>query len=939
MGLKTISPPHRNPKDLPKYFFRYFHHFIGKGFHGDFRWKQNGYLRGWTIATAYPGKIKEPINTVAKAKEATRDLDTKFKPDMEPTKHVLAFTKAKQPIEWAEMYNKVIEPGAGPGASKEERGVFVLVDEGMAYPGASKPYFQELFLAGKQFKGRMVVRQLETPKEWEKAGGPGEPMNWQIWMTKEQVPYILTPRGRETRTNPPDNESWLSPEWEKKIPADLQWWKKPSIKGKARSKLIDQAFNYLIEKKELKHRPLDISTEELNLKEGKFALRYRSWRGQIAVRAMPVIHYDLLIDIGKKCLSEWTMVKNPLASPVTGVTAKIGELCKETPDGKPASDWLEWEGSIPPKGISLSKAKIIRKIPDTTKYIISVDGKELESKPTLLRASFPKPGMEIWTDNRRFIYTTNKGTEFNPNKAIPIYFNIFDSGKINWIEDSELFSSFRFYGKKLKDYWIMKREEPSSNLAVFRRSELPEQGDRKMRDFKFAYPLRLGKKHPAEIEILREGVWEHPEALDGVLEITKNDLLEFSKNFKDKIVGEEIPLDLEHKPEKGHAIGWIKKLWTKFQDGIWHLWAKMDITDEKAQADLKSGSLKYISPQILIGWKNPEDTKTYNVIRSAALTNYPFIKNMHPAVLNFEEIKEEVNQMLTEEEILEKEKELKTREGELLGKETKLSEAETKLSEKETELSEKVEKLEENEKSLKQAQELQEGKYPGPFHGLPKAQAVSLGDKCKGGDQKSCDILIKYATGGIYGYPKAQLEEMLREVGIVADFEDIEFTPVKKDEMDSLNNRVAALEASTKAKDKALEVATSDLAVLKQEKQEMEVDTHVNVLLAGGKIVPAQKELLRSIFLADGSSGTIELEEEGGKKKKLDKNEAIMHLLTTGPDKVNLTQKGVVTGATDNDMKEAKKIINMTTEEWAKLTPEEREIKLKELDTLQEKVK
>ncbi len=309
---------------------------------------------------------------------------------------------------------------------------------------------------------------------------------------------------------------------------------------------------------------------------------------------------------------------------------------------------------------------------------------------------------------------------------------------------------------------------------------------------------------------------------------------------------------------------------------------------------------------------------------------------MHPGVLNFEEIEREVNKM-TEEEILEKEKELKAKEDELKGRETKVSEKETKLSEKETELSEKVEKLEEDKENLEQVREkLQEGKYPGPFLGLPKAQAVSLGDKCKGGDQKSCDILIKYATGGIYGYPKAQLEEMLKEVGIDVDLKEIELPSISNGEIDGLKNRIAALEASTKAKDKALEVATSDLAVMKRENQEMEVDTHINVLLAGGKLVPAQKELLRKILLADDSSGTIELEEDG-KKKKLDKKEAIVHLLTTGPNKVDLTQKGVVIGPTDGDMKKAKKIINMTTEEWAKLSPEERKIKLQELDALQEK--
>ena len=57
--------------------------------------------------------------------------------------------------------------------------------------------------------------------------------------------------------------------------------------------------------------------------------------------------------------------------------------------------------------------------------------------------------------------------------------------------------------------------------------------------FKFAYPIELeGVEYPAKIEILREGKWDHPEAPDGVLEVKREDLEEFVKNFKAKVVGD-----------------------------------------------------------------------------------------------------------------------------------------------------------------------------------------------------------------------------------------------------------------------------------------------------------------------------------------------------------------------------------------------------------------
>jgi len=165
------------------------------------------------------GSVKEPVSTISEAKKVTAEVDVKFKPDMDPTKHVFAFFKAKQPLAWMEMYNKVVPAGTGPGASKEEEGVFVLVDEGMAYPGAKRPYFEELFLHGKKFKGRFVSRQLETPKEWEEAEALKGALHWEAWMSKDQTPYILSRRARVKKDLvPPDNMSWLPPDWEDKIP-------------------------------------------------------------------------------------------------------------------------------------------------------------------------------------------------------------------------------------------------------------------------------------------------------------------------------------------------------------------------------------------------------------------------------------------------------------------------------------------------------------------------------------------------------------------------------------------------------------------------------------------------------------------------------------------------------------------------------------------------
>jgi len=157
--------------------------------------------------------------------------------------------------------------------------------------------------------------------------------------------------------------------------------------------------------------------------------------------------------------------------------------------------------------------------------------------------------------------------------------------------------------------------------------------------YMFASPVSLKEgEHTVDIEILREGSWKHPKAPNGILTLTKARIQEFIKNFEAEVTGDELPLDIDH---EGPTIGWLKKLWIKSVDGLAHLWAHLDITDEETQKQVKNGSLKYFSPQIITDYEDSETGKTYDVVRSGALTSWPFIKNMKPAVVNFSEIRDD----------------------------------------------------------------------------------------------------------------------------------------------------------------------------------------------------------------------------------------------------------------------------------------------------------
>ncbi|MFQ5822146.1 MAG: hypothetical protein ACE5I5_19355, partial [Candidatus Heimdallarchaeota archaeon] len=63
----------------------------------------------------------------------------------------------------------------------------------------------------------------------------------------------------------------------------------------------------------------------------------------------------------------------------------------------------------------------------------------------------------------------------NPNKKIPAYMKLVDKGKINWIDDSNVFASFEFKGKILRGYVTLPQESPDADIWVMRRAAPPGQ--------------------------------------------------------------------------------------------------------------------------------------------------------------------------------------------------------------------------------------------------------------------------------------------------------------------------------------------------------------------------------------------------------------------------------------------------------------------------------
>lgn len=143
-----------------------------------------------------------------------------------------------------------------------------------------------------------------------------------------------------------------------------------------------------------------------------------------------------------------------------------------------------------------------------------------------------------------------------------------------------------------------------------------------------------------EVELLPIGRWRKPQG-GGWFEVTKDDLAQFVANFKSEMVGKELPLDFGHEPDSRRTPGWIVDMYCRPNaNNSTSIFAKLQITEPETWERIKQKSLKYISPQINYGWVEPRSNKKYDIIRSAALTNYPYLKGMEPMkILNFEEVK------------------------------------------------------------------------------------------------------------------------------------------------------------------------------------------------------------------------------------------------------------------------------------------------------------
>ncbi len=129
------------------------------------------------------------------------------------------------------------------------------------------------------------------------------------------------------------------------------------------------------------------------------------------------------------------------------------------------------------------------------------------------------------------------------------------------------------------------------------------------------------------IQIMKTGEWQHPKLKQ--IRITQDDLAQFADNFKRRVRGVDLAVDVSHNPDAG-AVAWFKDVRAEGDK----LMAQVDWTPEGANL-VKTGKYRYFSPEFMFQWTDPATGQTHkNVLLGGGLTNRPFLKNMEPVAFS-----------------------------------------------------------------------------------------------------------------------------------------------------------------------------------------------------------------------------------------------------------------------------------------------------------------
>jgi phage I-like protein len=120
------------------------------------------------------------------------------------------------------------------------------------------------------------------------------------------------------------------------------------------------------------------------------------------------------------------------------------------------------------------------------------------------------------------------------------------------------------------------------------------------------------------------GEYEHP--YHGTIKFDETRLAAFAKSVTDKVRGQDLDIDYDHKEYSGEAAGWVQAAEAR-PDGLW-----LNVEWTKKAAELiKSKAYRYFSPEFDDTWTHPKTKQEFkDVLFGGGITNRPFLKDILP---------------------------------------------------------------------------------------------------------------------------------------------------------------------------------------------------------------------------------------------------------------------------------------------------------------------
>ena len=594
---KQEDPYLEVPPEGKTYRFVVQHHHRGRSVHSDVR-IENGskMLIGWTLNTQIPGAIKEPVTTLAQAKEYTTNEAMgkiskinwvtgewanrpKRGADKLVRTEILSERKALEPHAWIDVEGKTKdpEPGKPPpvGGTRQYPGVFAIVEQGTVEYGAQKPWFHEYFFHGDALNYRMFFRELSIRKADDKhceicGEGPAIELAWEDspgglfcekcsgWLTKagivlppseeqpmgdkaawlaiypeDSTPYVLGPEAVKKGWMPDDGDSALPKFVARQISEKYRYW---SARG-ARAKAIRDDLVESIKAGDTTLNYEYSKREKASPLNAKFVLQEQTWRGPIQVRVGPSrTRWMVRLDVGRPELVVIELSNNPI-------------------DDKEISASVE---------------------SDKHKASMDLSGR------------------------------ISPGHYLNPTKATPSFIEVLDRGPAKVLAMSDDLIKVNFFGSDLKGLYIVER---NADEWLWTPSQEAPQTEKRDELFEVYFPfeyVRVEKAQGAERRLVT-GIVLEPGVVDAQNDIEKAEVIEraahqFLANYNRPPTDGGTTLGLMHKQFQDVGVELVESSIApadyylggttnakKVKKGSWVV--TVHVSSDKTWSDVKDGRL------------------------------------------------------------------------------------------------------------------------------------------------------------------------------------------------------------------------------------------------------------------------------------------------------------------------------------------------------------